>query len=342
MMTGWLMLSDEQRKKVLSEAELESGIQVKAIEKDWWVTLVLKALFQGSLARHLVFKGGTSLSKGWGLISRFSEDIDIALDPIAFGYSHKENPDRKYITALKRQGCQFTSTTLKQAVELELEQLGVPPGYATVVAAEVHPTVPDTDPQSIFVRYPSLFPPGTYLKDEVKIEVSVRSTLIPSEPRKISSLLFEYNPKPIYAESGFIVETVHPKKTFLEKILLLHEDFQRIDRSKIRVERKSRHYYDLYCISRTEIAKQALKDENLFQTILAHREKYNHLSWVDYAQMVREMIHFLPPKDFLNDFYSDYKSMQEVMIYGENIPDFDEILVTLRTIQAAISDPDIL
>lgn len=71
-MIGWLKLTDVQRKATIDQAEQISGIAAKAIEKDWWVTLTLKALFQSSLARYMVFKGGTSLSKGWNLISRFS------------------------------------------------------------------------------------------------------------------------------------------------------------------------------------------------------------------------------------------------------------------------------
>ena len=82
-MIAWLSLNDEQRRITLEQASIRSGIQPKAIEKDWWVTLSLKALFSSEYAQYCIFKGGTSLSKGWKLIQRFSEDIDIALDPEA-------------------------------------------------------------------------------------------------------------------------------------------------------------------------------------------------------------------------------------------------------------------
>ena len=71
-MISWLQLTDEQRKTSVDQASLQSGITAKAIEKDWWVTLTLKALFESAFAKHLVFKGGTSLSKCWKLIERFS------------------------------------------------------------------------------------------------------------------------------------------------------------------------------------------------------------------------------------------------------------------------------
>jgi hypothetical protein len=335
-MTGWLSLTDEQKRISISEAEIESGIQAKAIEKDWWVTLVLKALFQTQYAKHMAFKGGTSLSKGWDLISRFSEDIDIALDPQAFGIFHIENPDKKFIGTLKRAGCAFTSTALKIELEKELKNFGLIPGTVVISFAEIPANVPDTDPQTLYVKYKSIYPPNEYLKDEVKIEVSVRSLLTPSEPRTMRSILYTFNPKPIYAEVDFRIETVNPRKTFLEKIFLLHEEFQRKDISKIKVERKSRHYYDLYSMSKAGIFEHAIADEKLYEHIINHREKYNNISWVEYSQLAHKSVSFLPPIDFIQKFEEDYKKMKEEMIYGDNIPNFDQLLFHLKLIQGKI------
>lgn len=100
-MTGWLKLTNEQRKATIAQAEQMSGINAKAIEKDWWVTLTLKALFQSPYAQYIVFKGGTSLSKCWKLITRFSEDIDIALAPEAFGMKYVESPSKTAVEKIK-------------------------------------------------------------------------------------------------------------------------------------------------------------------------------------------------------------------------------------------------
>lgn len=337
-MIGWLQLTDEQRKATISEAEIESGIQAKAIEKDWWVTLVLKALFQSKFAAHMVFKGGTSLSKGWGLISRFSEDIDIALDPAAFGIPHVDHPDKKFISKLKRTGCEFTSTELKAELEQQLLNLGLPANSVQIWAADIRPDVPDTDPQTLFVKYKSLYPPNPYLKDEVKIEVSVRSLLTPSEPCTMISLLYVHMPKQVYEEEKFLVETVHPRKTFLEKIFLLHEEFQRPDKTRIRIERKSRHYYDLFSTSRAGMLEEALNDAELYDHIIDHREKYNNISWVDYSKLARETVSFLPPEEFLKDFAADYKTMQEEMIHGVDAPTFDQIIEHMREIQKRVNE----
>jgi len=108
-MTGWLKLTDAQRKTSIDQAAALSGINPTAIEKDWWVTLTLKALFQTEFAEHLVFKGGTSLSKCWKLINRFSEDIDIVIDPALFGLAYNESPSKSQLSNLKEKCCKFTS-----------------------------------------------------------------------------------------------------------------------------------------------------------------------------------------------------------------------------------------
>ena len=108
-MIKWLSLTDAQRRITLEQASVRSGIQVKAIEKDWWVTLCLQALFSTPYGEHFIFKGGTSLSKGWKLIQRFSEDIDIALDPRAFGMEYIETPTKSQVKKMKRAGCNFTT-----------------------------------------------------------------------------------------------------------------------------------------------------------------------------------------------------------------------------------------
>src|SRR6478672_1042474 len=133
-MTGWLKLTDEQRISTLAQAQQRSGmpISVKAIEKDWWVTLTLKALFQSAYAKYLVFKGGTSLSKGYKLIDRFSEDIDLALDSEAFDMKYEENPTRSYINQLRRKGYTFTTTRLAEELRKQLKTLDVPESFFNI------------------------------------------------------------------------------------------------------------------------------------------------------------------------------------------------------------------
>ncbi len=331
-MIGWLKLNETQRKATIDEAEQVSGISAKAIEKDWWVTLTLMTLFQTELAQYMVFKGGTSLSKGWNLIARFSEDIDIALSPEAFGMEYLENPTKSYVDRLKKKGCEFTSTAVLDQLQKEFVKLEVPAGMLKIVAAQIPVKFPDTDPQTIYIKYPSLYQPSSYIADEVKLEVSVRSLRTPFKKVAIQSLLNEFNTNPVYEETPFNIDAVEPRKTFLEKAFLLHEEFGKPDKGKIRTERMSRHLYDLITMSKTDVEKQALDDHDLYDYLIKHREWYSRISWVNYQSLHHETLSFVPPKEVLEIYKKDYQAMQEQMIYGETV-DFELLVKFLKELQ---------
>lgn len=331
-MTGWLKLTDEQRRTTIEQVNLKTSIPEKAIEKDWWVTLTLKALFQSAYAKHLVFKGGTSLSKCWKLINRFSEDIDIALDPEAFGMKYEEHPTKSYLDRLRRKGCTFTSTTLRDELENQLAALGVTANAIIVEAEPIPEKFPDTDPQVLYVKYNSLYDPNPYIADQVKIEVSVRSLKIPFTTRPVLSILSEYFPNPAYAETAFEVAVVEPRKTFLEKAFLLHEEFGKPDKSKIRSERMSRHFYDLVMIMDNSIGKDALTDHDLYEHLIIHRQDYMRASWVNYQSLNHATIYFLPPAEVLELYRQDYEIMQQQMIY-EQAMSFDDVIQQLKILQ---------
>jgi predicted nucleotidyltransferase component of viral defense system len=209
-MAGWLQLKDEQRRATVEQAAIQSGISAKAIEKDWWVTLTLKALFQSAYANHIVFKGGTSLSKCWKLIERFSEDIDIALDPEAFSISYEENPTKSFLEKLRRKGCEFTSNELKLELEKQFAALDIAKDVITIEAEPVPEKFPDTDPQILHIKYRSLYEANEYLADEVKIEVSVRSLKIPFASKSVQSILHEVLPNKAHEEIPFPVSAAEP------------------------------------------------------------------------------------------------------------------------------------
>lgn len=332
-MTGWLKLTDEQRRETLAQAQQRTGIGVKALEKDWWVTLTLKALFQSIYAKHLVFKGGTSLSKCWKLISRFSEDIDIALDPEAFEMKYEEHPSKSYVDRLKRNGCTFTSTKLLEELTNQIAALGIPADAVIIAADPIPEKFPDTDPQTLHLKYRSLYDPNPYIADEVEIEVSVRSLKTPFTTRPIISILSEVFPNPAYAETAFDVFVVEPRKTFLEKAFLLHEEFGKPDKTRIRSERMSRHFYDLVTNMSSGISDDALNDHDLYDHLIVHRQGYSRISWVDYQTLGHSTISFLPPPEILESYRQDYEVMLEQMIHDENAPSFDNLMEQLKLLQ---------
>lgn len=327
-MTGWLSLTDEQRRTTLQQAFLQSNIEVQAIEKDWWVTLCLKALYSTPYAVYCIFKGGTSLSKGRKLIQRFSEDIDIALDPKAFGMEYQQDPSGSYVKRLKRKGCAFTSTLMKESLEEAFIQLGIPVGTVSIEAKPVPPERPDTDPQTLYIRYTSLFDPHPYLAAEVKMEFGVRSLKEPYETVMIQSILNEVFPNPIYSDDPFPVIAVDPRKTLLEKTFLLHEKFMLPHEKVLQDERQSRHLYDIVQLMGTSSGEEALKDIEFYMILLQHREKYVGLGKIDYSGLHWSTLNFVPVIELLEHFKNDYEKMR-VMIYGE-YPGFDDILQRLK------------
>jgi|CXWL01.1.fsa_nt_gi hypothetical protein len=328
-MTGWLKLTDEQRRTSIAQAAVVSGITAKAIEKDWWVTLTLKALFESPYAKFFIFKGGTSLSKGWKLIERFSEDIDIALDPMAFGREYKNNPSHTYVKTLKKEGCAFTSVVLLDALKAQFNHLGIPMNDISIEAEAVPETIPDRDPQTLFVKYKSLYPAHGYIADEVRIEFSVRSLKDPYASITIQSILSEAFPNIAYAETPLEVIAVEPRKTLLEKAFLLHEKFLNINPDKIKIERLSRHLYDLAKLMDTKAGQQVLKDHEFYATLVEHRKNYIRLTGVDYDTLHYSTLSFIPPDAVLEMFRQDYRAMQAAMIYGAST-DFDTMIDQLK------------
>lgn len=323
-MTQWLQLTNEQRMNTLYEVNRQTGLPLQAIEKDWWVTLALKATFQTLYAKSLLFKGGTSLSKSWNLIERFSEDIDLAIDRQLLGYSG--NLTISQVKKLKRKACEFISTDLKIAIDRELSNLDVPPQAYSLTAAEIGD--PDKDPQQIFLRYDSLLQPLPYIQSEVQIEVSGRSLREPWSNRLVQSFIDSTYPDQPFASTAFEVPTVEPRRTFLEKAFLLHEEFLK-PAEKIRSTRLSRHLYDLDMLMDTEHSITALEDEDLYNSIIEHRAIFNRLPGVDYSTHAKETISFLPPDSVVSIWEADYNSMRETMFYGNTKP-FSAIMERLK------------
>jgi len=336
-MIGWLKnLNDASRLTSINEASRISGISAKAIEKDWWVTLSLKLVFNMPYAKHFAFKGGTSLSKGWQLIDRFSEDIDISLSSEAFGIAYAEKPSKTFVEQLRRAGCSFTSNEIMEALKSEFGNAQVPENLYSIEAESIPADMPDTDPQTLYVNFVSLFDPNPYLPDRVKIEFSIRSLKEPSIPRRMRSMLVTHFPNDNYAEENCEVLTLKPQRTLIEKMLLLHEEYNRDESAKMRTERMSRHYYDLFQLSRQGFASETLRDNEFIEEIIEHRKYYSRIKRFDYNTLKRGNIRIIPRDEILTELKQDYETMRAEMIYG-NPPTFEEIVQAMKNLQDEIN-----
>lgn len=229
-------LSIQERQDILRRVQSETGMDLQIIEKDWWVTTVLRALFSLPYAEHLSFKGGTNLSKCWNLIRRMSEDVDIAIDREYLGYggqlSKTQISDR-----LRRAACSFVREQLQLDLADQLEKNGVS-REDFKVNVNITP-ITTTDPETIEVEYKPVIDANPYIRSKVLIEVSGRSMSDPVTIVPLKSYIDEVYPKAPFTKTTFDVRAVVPHRTFLEKLFLLHEEFSK-PKDDIRVNRMSR------------------------------------------------------------------------------------------------------
>jgi len=305
----WVKLNDADRRTILEQTAVRNGYIVQAVEKDWWVTTVLEALFTLPFAQQLSFKGGTSLSKCWGIIKRFSEDIDIAINREFFGFSG-ELSNKDIRKGLRKKLCAFVRTEMKNIVENRLLEMGIPREWFTVTAVET--TNSTVDPESIYVNFSPLFPVVDYLPASIKIEVSGRSMTEPVVEASIKSMVAEQFPAASYADAAFNVSAVAPKRTFLEKAFLLHELLNQTD--TINIDRRSRHLYDLEKMMESQIETDALFDSELYRDIIEHRRKFIAIGGFDYDSLLPATLCFIPSADQSKAWEEDYLNMQENMI----------------------------
>ena len=176
-MNKWFTLPEDTR-RVFNQVAAREGLPVGAIEKDWWVTLTLRLVFSLSYAQHLVFKGGTSLSKGWNLIERFSEDIDLAIDRTFLGFDGTLS--KTQVKKLRKASCNFIAHKFAEDLEAKVEEFQIQDLQLTVQEFKDS----DTDPLVVELHYQSLASDSPYLMPRVLIEVGARSLMEPTEKRE--------------------------------------------------------------------------------------------------------------------------------------------------------------
>ncbi len=324
-MNAFLRLPADRRRLLCEEGQQRLGLTPASIEKDFWVCWTLRELFGlPQWGEHLTFKGGTSLSKGWRLISRFSEDIDVVIDRERLGFGGDTLSGKQQKRLVKE-----CSRRIEVDVGPSLENRfrGVLPEGMDwrLTLADVGE---DPDRQTLLFHYPSVFSgSAAYVRPVVKIEMGARSETDPVETPFIQPYLAEAFPD-LLADGTFAIKTVAATRTFWEKAMLLHEEtFRPADRP--RRARLSRHYYDLWCLIRKGIAAQAIADPELFDRIARHRQIFFKVSWVNYDTLGKGTLRLLPPPEHLNGWRRDYEAMREEMFFDEP-PSFDEVLAVIK------------
>ena len=328
---------DDQRGLFITAAN-RIGTTVQNIEKDFWVCWTLDALFHRLNAGgpRLLFKGGTSLSKSYGLISRFSEDIDITVFRSDIG----EEADFEQLEALTKNQRIKRLNAIKTACQayiggklrFELDAFG----KVTMKAAGKDPTLlsvvlddADGDRQSLLIHYPSAAEKSEYVTPSVKIESGAKSALDPNEDKTIVPYL-----GPDFTEGEGLavtkVTTIDPERTFLDKILILHGmTFYFEAKGVLRGNgRMSRHYYDVHRLMGAPVGETACTDNVLIEDCLRHARMffYRGNTGLDIAQ--RGSFRLRPTEPMLGSLRRDYEAMA-AMIFGD-VPSFETVLESVE------------
>lgn len=330
----FLKLTTAEKVSFFVKATEGTTLPPQAIEKDWWVTKVLRALRSLDYRDSVQFKGGTSLSKGWHLIDRFSEDVDLSVDRVFLGFAG-ELSKSQVSDKLRRKAKEFVLGRFLDTLPGALELVGIPRDAYRL--SDNDNGVPTQDPVQIYIDYDSAFPSGGYILPRVMLEITGRSYEEAVSETPIRSLMDERLPGNAFASSPFPVVTVEPERTFIEKVCLLHEEFSK-SYNEIRCHRMSRHLYDLYMMCGKHIDEKALANEKLFRGIVMHRFTYNRIDGVDYNTETPGHFNLVPPDAIIDEWRKDYDEMKREMIYSKEKPSFDEIMARIRQLNAQLNE----
>ncbi len=334
--------SDTDRAGLFAEAATRLGTAAQNVEKDFWVCWALDALFNGLEpgSPRLLFKGGTSLSKAFGLISRFSEDIDITvfrddlgqpLDAAALeALSGKQQ--RAKLDAI-RDACQaYISDSLSSRLKERAEQAGKG-------RMKIESDPDDPDGQSILIWYPTaLAKAGDYIRSAVKIEAGAKSALDPHTTVSVAPFVAE-SLKDLDLHVPNIV-TVEAERTFWDKIIILHGLQQWYERrSELRHggQRVSRHYYDVYQLMRSAKAGDWLENRALAADCATHARLFFGRPDLGLEAALHGSFTLTPPAPMREALAADYAAMAG-MVFGE-VPRLEDVLEMVRIIEGRVNNP---
>ncbi|MFH2203128.1 MAG: nucleotidyl transferase AbiEii/AbiGii toxin family protein [Elusimicrobiota bacterium] len=331
--------SARERAQLFKAAEAKHTLKIAApiIEKDFWVCWSLRRMFEVLQFRpQLIFKGGTSLSKVFNIIERFSEDVDLSLSRRDLGFADDRDPEQTGIS--KNEGRRRLDALVEQCRQTVRERL-LPEllrDFAAVLGDSGWSVELDADdPQTLIFSYPTsdLSAALPYIKPAIRLEMGARSDDWPAIDAEIKPYAAE-NFSEMFALPTCRVRTLSAERTFWEKATLLHAEYHRPEDKQSR-ERLSRHYHDLYCLSRNELGRKALEDGSLLERVVQHKRFFFASAWANYDTAKPGTFHLLPTAARMDALRRDYDAMQP-MLFGQS-PKWDEIIRELKQLEVLIN-----
>lgn len=322
-------------------------LRAEVVEKDFWVCWVLRAVFTlPDPPADLIFKGGTSLSKVYGAIERFSEDVDLSFDRSALGFGGAQDPanapSRKkrelrldeLRTACRKMILERFRPCLEEALRASLR---CDPGPTTWELLE---DPADPDGQTLLFRYPRGLAQSAdlqpYVRPLVRLEMGARGDQWPAESAEVRPYAAEVLPDlRIWKDPRAVVRVLSAERTFWEKATILHKWFH-CPAGKNLPERQSRHYYDVVQSYRRGVGARALADLDLLRKVTEHQRVFFHAPWARFEEAVPGTLRLVPSETRRKEIEKDYEVMRQEMIFG-TAPTFEEILAVLAEIERQVN-----
>lgn len=322
---------EKERKALFQNTAAKMGLTNAIIEKDFWVCFMLDYLFHRcGWKEHIAFKGGTSLSKSYGLIERFSEDIDLILDWRVLGLELNEPWEERSNTKQD-----LFNKEVNRRTEVFLKETFMPniiKGLSEELGMPANCYIEESDPQTVVFAYARSFDDASILP-VIRLEIGALAAWTPAEIRPITPYAAQQYPN-LFKQPKTEILTVLPKRTFWEKVTILHREAYRPE-DKPFPARYSRHYYDLYCMMSSPVKESAFADIGLLDKVVRFKDKFYRCPWARYEEAKIGTIRLMPPERNLQALRDDYAHMQN-MIFGEK-PDFAEILKSIEQLEKEIN-----
>ena len=321
---------------LFDETAARMGLAPAVIEKDFWVCWMLKRLFTiDGLEGKLLLKGGTSLSKVFGVVRRFSEDVDLAVDYEMLGFAGQRDP-RSDMSHTRRGrildqmllACQEYIAgelldTLRQRVADALE-----PSREWMLEVSPH------DRNVVQFQYPAATSQRLeYIRPMVLLEFGTHAELIPRGNYVVKPYAADEFPD-LFTDPVCAVIAITAERTFWEKATILHMEYHR-PADKPLPQRYSRHYYDVAVMAGTDIKARALGDPRLLARVTRHKDLFYHCGWARYDLARSGTFRVLPQEDRVPELRRDYQSMAVMMF--DPPPAFDDILAGLERLEREIN-----
>jgi len=341
-MSSFARQTPKVREQFFRQYQSLKGIDPVIVEKDFWVCWLLVRIFEHpQLSGTCLFKGGTSLSKVFHAIERFSEDIDLGITPASLGWSENDLDEapsrtkREERNALLEKACAATvENTWQPTLEKQLQEiLGKPAGHTTWLSYRMDEA---SHSPTLFFTYPGALPRGAvaYIAREVKIEFGSLTDQRPTGKHPIQAFVDELAPG---AFDDFKTEVValELERTFWEKATILHAEFHRPADKPIK-DRYARHYADFAALWRLESAIPARSRFDILERVRTHKTRFFSTKWANYATASPGTIRLVPPESRIESLKTDYAAMTQ-MFTGTPLS-FEQIIQTLGEAEHALNN----